>query len=145
MDVNWKYLGDAVPAFLTIVLMPFTYSIAYGVIGGLMAYISINGTIWAIEKISRGRLRPSTLDDKEYWTYKVPGGLLPPWLVRLCKGKKHFWRREEEDALPQHYPAEPVTTQTEETVYGKEVAQESVDSGPAGSTELPELSGEKKN
>merc|ERR1712000_144454 len=32
VDVNWKYLGDAVPAFLTIAIMPFTYSIADGLI-----------------------------------------------------------------------------------------------------------------
>lgn len=27
-DINWSYPGDAIPAFITIALMPFTYSIA---------------------------------------------------------------------------------------------------------------------
>merc|ERR1712230_255606 len=31
-DINWRYIGDAIPAFLTIAIMPFTYSIAYGLI-----------------------------------------------------------------------------------------------------------------
>ena len=30
--INWNYVGDAIPAFVTLVSMPFTYSIAYGLI-----------------------------------------------------------------------------------------------------------------
>jgi AGZA family xanthine/uracil permease-like MFS transporter len=30
--INWKYLGDALPAFVTIAFMPLTYSVAYGLI-----------------------------------------------------------------------------------------------------------------
>jgi AGZA family xanthine/uracil permease-like MFS transporter len=30
--INWKYIGDAVPAFVTMIFMPFSYSIAYGLI-----------------------------------------------------------------------------------------------------------------
>jgi AGZA family xanthine/uracil permease-like MFS transporter len=32
VDINWRYIGDSVPAFLTLAIMPFTYSIAYGLI-----------------------------------------------------------------------------------------------------------------
>ncbi len=32
VDINWRYVGDSVPAFLTLAVMPFTYSIAYGLI-----------------------------------------------------------------------------------------------------------------
>lgn len=32
VDINWRYIGDSVPAFLTMAIMPFTYSIAYGLI-----------------------------------------------------------------------------------------------------------------
>lgn len=32
VDINWRYIGDSVPAFLTLIIMPFTYSIAYGLI-----------------------------------------------------------------------------------------------------------------
>ncbi len=30
-DVNWKDYRQSIPAFLTIIIMPFTYSIAYGI------------------------------------------------------------------------------------------------------------------
>lgn len=30
--INWKYPGDAIPAFITLMFMPFSYSIAYGLI-----------------------------------------------------------------------------------------------------------------
>jgi adenine/guanine/hypoxanthine permease len=30
--INWRYVGDAVPAFVTLIFMPFSYSIAYGLI-----------------------------------------------------------------------------------------------------------------
>ncbi|GAM33857.1 uracil permease [Talaromyces pinophilus] len=37
-DINWRYHGDAIPAFLTIAIMPFTYSIAYGLIAGILIF-----------------------------------------------------------------------------------------------------------
>jgi adenine/guanine/hypoxanthine permease len=30
VDINWRYVGDALPAFVTLIFMPFSYSIAYG-------------------------------------------------------------------------------------------------------------------
>jgi adenine/guanine/hypoxanthine permease len=30
--INWRYIGDAVPAFVTLLFMPFSYSVAYGLI-----------------------------------------------------------------------------------------------------------------
>lgn len=47
--VTWDDLEIAIPAFLTIVLMPFTYSITIGIGGGMVTY--------AIIKLARGRLR----------------------------------------------------------------------------------------
>ena len=59
--IDWKNYGEAVPAFLTVVLMPLTYSIAYGIIGGIGSYIVINGADWVIEKIlvSMGKGKPA--------------------------------------------------------------------------------------
>jgi AGZA family xanthine/uracil permease-like MFS transporter len=95
-DINWKYLGDAIPAFLTIAIMPFSYSIAYGLIAGIMSYIIINTLVFIIEKSSGGRLVPLNKEDKEPWTWRIPGGFLPPWLNRLMSGKKNFWVEDEE-------------------------------------------------
>lgn len=41
MHVDWSDIGDSLPAFLTIMGMPFTYSIANGVSFGIIAYALI--------------------------------------------------------------------------------------------------------
>jgi AGZA family xanthine/uracil permease-like MFS transporter len=46
-DIDWDDLDIAIPAFLTIVLMPFTYSITVGIGAGFLAYVLI--------KVIRGR------------------------------------------------------------------------------------------
>jgi AGZA family xanthine/uracil permease-like MFS transporter len=94
-DINWRYFGDALPAFLTLAVMPFTYSIAYGLIAGIISYIIINGFVWIVDKLSKGRIVPDGYEFKEPWTYKIKGGVLPPWVVRASKGKKDFWREDE--------------------------------------------------
>lgn len=113
-EINWDYLGDSIPAFVTIFLMPFTYSIADGLIGGICLYILLNTLIWVIEKASGGRIVPANKDKKDPWTWRVKGGLLPPWVVRLTKGKKDFWR---EDALSDS-EAEPVDATLEAKTSG---------------------------
>jgi AGZA family xanthine/uracil permease-like MFS transporter len=95
-DINWRYMGDAIPAFLTIAVMPFTYSIAYGLIAGICSYMLINTVVYIVEKASGGRIVPPNKEEKENWTWRIPGGILPPWLVRLSHGKKQFWRGDDE-------------------------------------------------
>ncbi|KAG6003948.1 hypothetical protein E4U21_001575 [Claviceps maximensis] len=114
-EINWKYMGDAIPAFLAICLMPFTYSIANGLIGSILSYIIINGIVWGIKKISGGRLVPSNMDEQENWTWRMPGGFLPPWLVRLGKGQRDFWKEEEltaDEASQRKVSSEAKTLQT---------------------------------
>ena len=41
-NVNWDDLRIAVPAFLTLSVMPFTYNISYGIAFGLLSYIVIS-------------------------------------------------------------------------------------------------------
>jgi adenine/guanine/hypoxanthine permease len=40
-EIEWSDLEIAIPAFLTIVLMPFTYSISVGIGAGFIAYVAI--------------------------------------------------------------------------------------------------------
>jgi len=47
--VEWTDLTEAIPAFLTMVLMPFTYNIAHGVACGIVAYVVV--------KVGSGRWR----------------------------------------------------------------------------------------
>ncbi|KAI1370696.1 hypothetical protein F4677DRAFT_451098 [Hypoxylon crocopeplum] len=108
-EINWKYIGDAVPAFITICAMPFTYSIADGLIGGILLYATLNTVVWLIEKLSGGRIVPPNKADKDPWTWRVSGGILPPWMVRLSKGKKDFWRDH------------PPITESTEDVPGEEM------------------------
>lgn len=96
-DINWRYLGDAVPAFVTIVTMPFTYSIAYGLIAGILLYIVLNVVPWLLERATQGRLRPRDKHLKDPWTWRVPGGAMPPWMRRAAGGDRAFWR---DPALP---------------------------------------------
>lgn len=91
-EINWRYIGDSIPAFLTMIIMPFTFSIAYGLIVGIIAYTILNSGAWIINKLSSGRIVPNDYEQKDYWTYKVKGGLLPPWVRRLLSGKRDFWR-----------------------------------------------------
>jgi AGZA family xanthine/uracil permease-like MFS transporter len=39
--VDWDDLGIAIPAFLTIILMPFTYSISVGIGAGFISHVVI--------------------------------------------------------------------------------------------------------
>ncbi|MFC6696457.1 NCS2 family permease [Nocardioides daphniae] len=48
-QIDWDDMEIAVPAFLTIVLMPFTYSISAGIGAGFLAYVLI--------KVVRGKVR----------------------------------------------------------------------------------------
>ncbi|EPQ53286.1 xanthine/uracil permease [Gloeophyllum trabeum ATCC 11539] len=79
-EINWDYAGDAVPAFLTLIIIPLSYNIAYGVIAGVGSYIAINGIPWLLKKASRGRIVPATYDLSEGWTIP-PGGLMPYWML----------------------------------------------------------------
>lgn len=40
-EIDWKNPAIALPSFMTIVMMPFTYNISYGIAFGLMTYIAI--------------------------------------------------------------------------------------------------------
>jgi AGZA family xanthine/uracil permease-like MFS transporter len=48
-ELDWRELEEAIPAFLTMVLMPFTYSITNGIGAGFVAYVLI--------KLVRGKAR----------------------------------------------------------------------------------------
>lgn len=121
-EIDWTYVGDAVPAFVYMAVMPFTYSIAYGLIAGIITYMVLNTFAWLLEIASGGRITPHNKHLKDPWTYKVAGGIIPDWIVRLFKGlvfprsfyssckpdltwpplhysKRDFWRSENPDAI----------------------------------------------
>ena len=56
--INWQNTREAVPAFLTLAIMPMTYNISYGIAFGIISYVliqlfsgkgrEINGGTWVI-------------------------------------------------------------------------------------------------
>ncbi|RDW82611.1 hypothetical protein BP6252_03723 [Coleophoma cylindrospora] len=91
--INWNYIGDAIPAFVTLALMPMTYSVAYGLISGLFTYAAINGLIYITRIVTRDRIIPPDFDNAEYWTFAPKGGRLP-WFMRAAKNGGKFWDHE---------------------------------------------------
>jgi len=82
-EINWDYPGDAVPAFLTIIIIPLTFNIAYGVIAGVLSYMLINGIPFLIILATNGRIVPSNnYELSEQWAIP-PGSLIPLWILKL--------------------------------------------------------------
>ena len=50
-EIDWRDLEVAIPAFLTIVLMPFTYSISVGIGAGFVAYVLIKVVVGKVRDI----------------------------------------------------------------------------------------------
>ncbi|KAK4162732.1 ubiquitin carboxyl-terminal hydrolase [Cladorrhinum sp. PSN259] len=93
--INWAYIGDAVPSFVTLAFIPFSYSVAYGLIAGLFTYVALNLAIWIVIKVSRNTIVPKDYDMKEYWTWNPSGE--QPWvnfLRRRIRQKKPPARQE---------------------------------------------------
>lgn len=53
-DIDWDDPCAAVPAFLTMTLMPFTYNISYGIAFGLIGYIVIHAFTGKIKEVKLG-------------------------------------------------------------------------------------------
>ena len=53
-DIDWHDPSEALPAFLTIVLMPFAYNISYGIAFGLISYVFVKLFTGKIKEINIG-------------------------------------------------------------------------------------------
>lgn len=68
VKIDWANIQEAVPAFLTFIVMPLTYSIAYGVIAGIFSYIIINGSVYCINFCQLKLFgKPDHVDDGPTW------------------------------------------------------------------------------
>ena len=57
-EIDWGNVKEAVPAFATMLLMPLTYSIANGIIGGVGIYIVLSFydyVVWVVRKVAKMR------------------------------------------------------------------------------------------
>ncbi|EKJ67473.1 hypothetical protein FPSE_12338, partial [Fusarium pseudograminearum CS3096] len=82
-QINWRYIGDVLPSFVVMTFIPFSYSVAYGLIAGVFVYAVLNGLVGIVVFVSRGYFEPSEYDLKEYWTWKGSGRA--PWFVRAIR------------------------------------------------------------
>lgn len=53
-DIDWSDVSVSVPAFMTMVMMPFTYNISYGIAFGLISYVVIKVFTGKIKEIKVG-------------------------------------------------------------------------------------------
>ncbi|KAK4268450.1 hypothetical protein QN277_025106 [Acacia crassicarpa] len=53
VEIKWDDMREAIPAFVTMLLMPLTYSIAYGLIGGIGTYVVLHVWDWGEEIVKR--------------------------------------------------------------------------------------------
>ncbi len=53
-EIDWEDPASAVPAFLTMAMMPFTYNISYGIAFGLLSYILIKLFTGKVREIKAG-------------------------------------------------------------------------------------------
>ncbi|GLT94616.1 hypothetical protein SLE2022_123450 [Rubroshorea leprosula] len=51
VEIEWNDMRQAIPAFVTLILMPLTYSIAYGLVGGIGTYIVLHLWDWGKEAL----------------------------------------------------------------------------------------------
>ncbi|TIB38427.1 hypothetical protein E3P86_01634 [Wallemia ichthyophaga] len=97
VDINWGYLGDAIPAFLTVIMMPLSYNIAYGLIAGICSYVALNSIPAAIRYLTKNKISPPDWDRKDVYWETQRAYFVPPWMKRLAKGDKRFWRGDDDD------------------------------------------------
>ena len=55
-DINWDDIEIAIPAFLTIALMPFSYSIADGIAWGVISYVAIKFGVGKHEEVINNQI-----------------------------------------------------------------------------------------
>ncbi len=53
-NINWEDAAEAVPAFLTLAMMPFSYNISYGICFGLISHILIKLCTGKVKEIKAG-------------------------------------------------------------------------------------------
>ncbi|KAH9054708.1 permease family-domain-containing protein [Lactarius vividus] len=115
-DINWDYIGDAVPAILTIILIPLTYNIAYGVIAGISTYLLLNGLPWILRKVSGDRIVPSYYGNAEPWV-APPGGIVPGWIKHARSVATH--KRPEFTTVTPPPSANPFNQSFSSTIHEK--------------------------
>lgn len=63
-EIEWNDMRQGIPAFITLILMPLTNSVAYGLIGGIGTYIVLNMWDWIVGALGKyGLIQGVTSND----------------------------------------------------------------------------------
>ncbi|KAK8856434.1 xanthine/uracil permease family protein-like protein [Apiospora arundinis] len=95
-NINWAYIGDAVPSFVTLAFMPLSYSVAYGLIAGMLVYVTLNSMIWMVVYLTDGRVVPSNWEEKEVYHFGMGKKDVPKWMMFIRNKILSKGRRVEE-------------------------------------------------
>jgi len=93
--VEWHDIYQAVPAFLTIILMPLTFSIAYGILGGILVQLILWLFMFLLDTI-----RATVF--KQYSFYEVWLRYMSSWYCVFNQEQKLI------DHLPGYVPRDPM-------------------------------------
>ena len=52
IDIEWNDYREALPAFITMILMPLAYSISDGILIGVISYVVLNAVTGKAKKVS---------------------------------------------------------------------------------------------
>lgn len=52
-EIEWNDMRQGIPAFITLILMPLTNSVAYGLIGGIGTYVVLNMWDWIVGALGK--------------------------------------------------------------------------------------------
>lgn len=53
-ELNWKDPADVLPSFMTLIMMPFSYNISFGIAFGLMSYVAVKLLTGKAKEINAG-------------------------------------------------------------------------------------------
>mmetsp|Transcript_197 Transcript_197/g.352 ORF Transcript_197/g.352 Transcript_197/m.352 type:complete len:578 (+) Transcript_197:162-1895(+) len=65
-DVKWHDITHAATAFVTVIIMPLTYSIAYGLIAGICMWIVLQSVFWFLGLFGVPHPEEHNVDEPEY-------------------------------------------------------------------------------
>ena len=120
--------------------MIYFFSIAYGVIAGILSFVLLNGIVLLVRKATAGRIIPPNLDASEKWVVP-PGGIVPLWMFviflfvtrritenPLCiPAFSERLVRRENPFKSTHTPESPIETDEKVTEATEEKENEKVD------------------
>ncbi|WIA12239.1 hypothetical protein OEZ85_012305 [Tetradesmus obliquus] len=131
-DITWSDMTDAVPAFTTIMAMPFTHNIAYGVIAGLIMHVFVKFCTFKLFPFQRNW--PGVGVYSRWSSYQPMFTSIPGWNVDPVTGEKlaEVSTEEQDLSLVTAYKALRKRKQAGRNVPGAAAAAAAADDGFAG-------------